>query len=187
MPQCHGRLLTPSLFNILLERDRTEFIKIMRVSIEGRLLTNLRFADDVDGLTGNEQELARLIERLEEISSKCGMEIRAESLKYASRLKDLWSFVSGESSRPEIISRITLTRATMNKMKTIWNSRTQFKNQAAALLSLVTSIFLYAFASWTLNADPYRRVQALGIRCYRKILGITHHNHITYEEVRKRV
>ena len=35
------------------------------VSIEGRTLTNLRFADDIDGLAGEEEELAKLAERLD--------------------------------------------------------------------------------------------------------------------------
>ena len=35
------------------------------VSIGGRQLTNLRFADDVDGLVGSETELRRLVNRLE--------------------------------------------------------------------------------------------------------------------------
>ena len=30
------------------------------VSIGGRTITNLRFADDIDGLAGKEEELARL-------------------------------------------------------------------------------------------------------------------------------
>ena len=34
------------------------------VSIEGRTITNLRFADDIDGLAGKEEELANLTERL---------------------------------------------------------------------------------------------------------------------------
>ena len=35
------------------------------VSIGGRPITNLRFADDIDGLAGEEEELANLVERLE--------------------------------------------------------------------------------------------------------------------------
>ena len=34
------------------------------VSIGGRTTTNLRFADDIDGLAGEEEELANLVERL---------------------------------------------------------------------------------------------------------------------------
>ena len=48
------------------------------VSIGGRTITNLRFADDIDGLAGEEEELAKLIERLDKASTACGMEISAE-------------------------------------------------------------------------------------------------------------
>ena len=36
------------------------------VSIGGRTITNLRFADDINGLAGTEDELAKLAERLDE-------------------------------------------------------------------------------------------------------------------------
>ena len=35
------------------------------VSIGGRTITNLLFADDIDGLAGEEEELANLVERLD--------------------------------------------------------------------------------------------------------------------------
>ena len=39
------------------------------VSIGGRTITNLRFADDIDGLAGEEEELATLVERLDKAST----------------------------------------------------------------------------------------------------------------------
>ena len=42
------------------------------VSIGGRTITNLRFADDIDGLAG-EEELATLVERLDKTSTASGM------------------------------------------------------------------------------------------------------------------
>ena len=36
--------------------------------------------------------------------------------------------------------------------------------------SLVTSIFLYACVSWTLTAELQRRIQAMEMRCYPKIV-----------------
>ena len=49
--------------------------------------------------------------------------------------------------------------------------------------SLVTSIFLYACESWTLTAELQRRIQAMEMRCYRKILHISYKDHVTNEEV----
>ena len=51
------------------------------VSIGGRTITNLRFADDIDGLSGEEEELANLVERLDKASTAYGMEISAEKTK----------------------------------------------------------------------------------------------------------
>ena len=50
--------------------------------------------------------------------------------------------------------------------------------------SLVTSIFLYACESWTLTAELQRRIQAMEMRCYRKILHISHKDLVINEEVR---
>ena len=49
--------------------------------------------------------------------------------------------------------------------------------------SLVVFIFLYACESWTLTAELQRRIQAMGMRCYRKILHISYEDHVTHEEV----
>ena len=51
------------------------------VSIGGRTITNLRSADDIDGLAGEEEELANLVERLDKASTAYGMDISAEKTK----------------------------------------------------------------------------------------------------------
>ena len=78
-----GCLLSPTLFNIFLERIVTNALENHQgtVSIGGRTITNLRFADDIDGLAGDEQELVNLVERLEKTSTSYGMEISAEKTK----------------------------------------------------------------------------------------------------------
>ena len=49
--------------------------------------------------------------------------------------------------------------------------------------SLVTSIFRYACESWTLTAELQRRIQAMEMRCYRKILHISYRDHVTNDQV----
>ena len=53
--------------------------------------------------------------------------------------------------------------------------------------SLVTSIFLYACESWTLTAEIQRRIQAIEMWCYRKILHISYKDHVTNQEVRAKI
>ena len=51
------------------------------VSIGGRTITILRFADIIDGLAGKEEKVAKLVERLDKVSTAYGMEISAEKTK----------------------------------------------------------------------------------------------------------
>ena len=51
------------------------------VRIGGRTINNLCFADDIDGLAGEEEELAKLVERLDKVSTAYGMEISTEKTK----------------------------------------------------------------------------------------------------------
>ena len=49
------------------------------VSTGGRTITNLGFTDEIDGLAGEEEELANLVERLDKASTAYSMEISAET------------------------------------------------------------------------------------------------------------
>ena len=51
------------------------------VSIGGITITSLRFADDIDGSAGQEEELAKLVERLDKASTAYGMDISTEKTK----------------------------------------------------------------------------------------------------------
>ena len=64
-------------FNIFLERIMTDALVDHEgtVSTGGRTITNLRFADDIDVLAGEEEELANLVERLDKASRAYGMVI----------------------------------------------------------------------------------------------------------------
>ena len=53
----------------------------MKVSIGGRNITNLRFADDIDALAEEEQELEALVDSLDKICTRFKMEISAEKIK----------------------------------------------------------------------------------------------------------
>ena len=60
--------------------------------------------------------------------------------------------------------------------------------QAVSNLSVsFTAIFPYACESWTLTAELLRRIQAMEMRCYRKMLHISYKDHVTNEEVRAKI
>ena len=53
--------------------------------------------------------------------------------------------------------------------------------------SPVISIFLYACESWTLTAEIEKRTLAFEMRCYRRLLNISYQDHVTNEEVRRKI
>ena len=55
------------------------------------------------------------------------------------------------------------------------------------MCSLVISISLYACESWTLTAELGKRTQAFEMRCYRRLLNISYKDHVTNEEVRRKI
>ena len=179
------------------------------VSIGGRTITNLRFADDIDGLAGQEQELFKLVDHLEEASTAYGMQISAEktqlmtnktngisiditidnkTLETVRSFKYLGAIVSDEGSKPEVLPRIAQTTAAVTKLKVIWNDKNiAISSKIRLMRSLAMSIFLYACEMWTITADIERRIQALEMRCFRKLLGISYRDHITNQEVKARI
>ena len=75
-----GCLLSPTLFNIFLEEMMSE-IEIKHatsISVGGRPILNLKFADDIDLLAGSNAELQHLTDELAKSTSCYGMEISAE-------------------------------------------------------------------------------------------------------------
>ena len=73
-------------------------------------------------------------------------------------------------------------------LKPVLNDRSIFLSSKIRLMrSLVTSIFLCACEPWTLKAELKRRIQAMEMRCYRKILHISYEDHVTNEEVRAKI
>ena len=139
------------------------------VSIRCRAITNLRFADNINGLEENEEELAKLVECLNKASTAYGMEISAETTKLMTNntsginkdikvngqkletitsFKYLGSVVSDEASKPEILPGIAQTTATLARSKPVWNNRSICLSSKIRLMrSLVTSTCLYACES----------------------------------------
>ena len=94
--------------------------------------------------------------------------------------------ITDESSKPEILSRIAQTA--LARLKPVWIDKSiSLSSKIRLMRSLITSIFLYACESWTLTAELQRRIQAMEMRCYRKILHISYNDHVTNEEVRAKI
>jgi hypothetical protein len=208
-----GCLLSPALFNIFLERIIQEALTDFEpsVSIGGRPLCNLRFADDIDLIAADNEELQDLTLRLEKASSAFGMEISTEKskimvngkttsqhppikmndvcLEEVNTFKYLGATLSSDGkSITEIKNRMALATAALSNLTTLWKSRKiKFKVKFKLYNSLVLSVLLYGCESWTLVAESERRLQAFEMKCFRRMLGISYRERKTNEYVNMQV
>ena len=98
------------------------------------------------------------------------------------------SVVSDDGSKPEVLSRIAQATAALTKLKPIWrDNNISLGSKVKLMRSLVISIFLYACESWTLTAELEKRTQAFEMRCYRRLLNISYKDHVTNEEVCRKI
>ena len=206
-----GCLLSPTLFNILLEQIMNDVLDnhVGSVSIGGKIITNLRFADDIDGLAGSESELANLIKIIDNTARAYGMEINSmktqimtnsegrftseiiinnEPLKVVDSFKYLGAIIDDKGSKAEILARTGQTIAALSRLNVIWYDKTLKQKMKIRLLqSLVNSFFLYACETWTITKELQRKITTLEMRCLRRLLNISYRDRITNIEVRNRV
>ena len=143
------------------------------VSIGGRTITNLYFADDIDAIAGDEQELANIVQRLDKTSLDYGIVIKVETtndiqerilvngkeLETVANFKYLGATLSDVGSKSEIVSRITQASAAIARLKPMWkNNNIPLKNKIRLMRALVISILPNACETWTLTAELKRRI-----------------------------
>ena len=175
------------------------------VSIGGRLITSFRFADDIVVNAKEEEEAGVLVDRLDTTITRYKIEIGPDKTKGMTNnpngfqgeikikgqileaVKNFKHHISNERSKPEILSRIAQTKGALSRQKIIWETRTACLLQRLQMQALNLSTFLYVFESWTLTAELERMIQALEIRCYRRLLNISYKNYVTNYEVRNRI
>ena len=108
------------------------------------------------------------------------IKVNGQKLETLTSFKYLGSVVTDEGSKPKILTRIAQATAELTRLKPVWNDRSiSLSSKMQLMHSLVTSVFLYACESWTLTAELQRRIQAMEMRCYSKILCISYKDHVT--------
>ena len=108
------------------------------VSIEGRLIINFCFADDIVVNAEEEEEAGVLVDCLDTTTTSYKMGIGPDKTKVMTnnrngfqreikikgqRFKYLGAIISNEGSKPEILSRVAQITAAISRLKIIWRDR----------------------------------------------------------------
>lgn len=142
-----GCILSPLLFNLYSEAIISEALEgsEVGVKINGKVVNNLRYADDTVLIASSEQDLQILVDRVHECSLRAGLSMNASKTKFlvisrshlnprisvagsdierVQKYKYLGAWVNEEwESEQEIRTRIGIAQATLKKMGKVLCSR----------------------------------------------------------------
>ena len=116
------------------------------------------------------------------------IKVKGQQLGIATSFKYLGAVISDEGSKPEVLPRIDQATAALTKQKPIWrDNNISLGSKVKLMRSLFISIFLYACESLTMTEELGERTQAFEMRCYRRLLNFLYKDHVTNEEVRRKI
>ena len=165
---------------------------------------NLRFADDIDLITGTLDELQLITNKLYISSAAYGMAISQEKSKVMVNERDQVelpieitmgrkiletvdkfkylgvTFTKDGKSESDIKIRMATAKSSLVRLKTILKSnKISIQTKIFLYKSLVLYIMLYGCETWTLTEAIERIIIAFGTKSYRHIHGISYREHKT--------
>ena len=171
------------------------------------LLPKFRFADDI--VVNAEEEADLLVNHLDTTITRYKMvigpdktkvmtnnpnglqreiKIKGQRLEAVEYFKYLGAIIINEGSKSEILSRIAKTTAALSRSKIILRDQNiSLASNVKLMQTLNLSTFFYSCESWALTAELERRIQALEMICYRRLLNISYKDHVMSEEARIRI
>ena len=198
-----GCILSPKLFNIYGEYIMRKALENWHggIAVGGRMINNLRFADDTTLVTSSVPELVELLERVETESVQLGLHINRSKTKVmlidrpgvlteVEQLQDLevvhefvylGSLINDVGTcEAEIRRRIQMAKGAMTSLERVWKSRNIGKAIKIRLVkTLIFSIFMYGAETWMTRARDRARIDAFEMWCWRRLLRIPWTEHRT--------
>ncbi|PIK33998.1 endonuclease-reverse transcriptase [Apostichopus japonicus] len=192
-----GCILSPYLFNIYAEYIMRLALDdfVGQVSIGGRQINNLRYADDTTLLARTAAELQDLIERVKQSSEEYGLYLNVkktkvmicggkndhhiqadgEDVEVVNTFNFLGSLiVDGGGCSQEIRRRLAMARSSAINLTDIWKDRGISRNTKIHIMNaLVFPIATYGSETWALGAVDRKKIHAFEMWCWRRMLRIS--------------
>ena len=158
------------------------------IKIAGRNINNLRYADDTTLMAESEEELKSLL-KVKEKSGKVGLKLNIQKTKImASGPITSWQIdgetvadftflgsnitADGDCSH-DIKRRLLLGRKVMTNLDSRLKSRDiTLSTKVHLVKAMIFPLVMYGCESWTVKKAEHRRIDALELWCWRRLLRI---------------
>ena len=203
-----GCILSPHLFSIYTEQVMREAeIDGMGISIGGRNLTNLRYADDTALIADNVTSMKRILNRVDTAGRNASLKLNAKktkvmhvnstnnieedikvdnsNLEYVQNFKYLGSVKENNGScSKDVRTRIGMAKQKSVQLNNIWKDRGIPTGLKIAILKcLVWPVVIYGCEAWTLKQDDQNRINAVEMWLYRRLLRVSWKEKRTNESI----
>lgn len=203
-----GDTMSPKLFTAVLEYA----FKMLDwegkgLNIDGRNLTNLRFADDVVLLSDNMGEIRIMLRDLREMCSRVGLEINMSKTKFMTNLVPSENMtvdgcevelvekyiylghevrIARDNQTCELKRRITLSWAAYGKLRDVFKSDLPICLKRKVFNQCVLPVMTYGAETLTLTTTSAKKLRITQRRMERSMLGVSLRDHIRNEDLRAR-
>ena len=209
-----GCVLSPLLFNLYSEdiiQEALEDQHTTGVKVNGKIINNIRYADDTVLLAETLDDLQGLLDQVVKTSEKRGLTLNTKKTKFMTITKHqqqpetLWikgepvervckykylgtTVTDNNEYSEEIRSRIGQARTTFNKMRNVLcRTDLSLHLKIRMLKCYVFPVLLYGMEAWTLKKNDTDRLEAFEMWAYRRILRISWTSRTTNKEVLRRM
>ena len=197
-----GCILSPHLSNIYSEQIMRNALEDFTggVRIGGRVITNLRYADDVVLIAGGMEELQELVNRVNKASFQFGLSLNASKTQVMKicrkpNYEEELNFITENNKRienvkesiylgtlitnncddtKEIRRRLCIAKNAVISLTQIWKDKGILIGTKKRLLkSFVFSIASYGSECWVLKKSGKKKIDTFELWCYRRLLRIS--------------
>ena len=191
-----GCILSPHLFVTYTEKGmRDAEVSKYGVNVGGKLISNLRYADDTALLANSKDEITQLTNSVNDAGKELNLRLNVkktkimvagavpeehnimidgENVEQVDRFKYLGSTKTANANcSNDIKSRIAIAKKRMIDLQVIWNdTNLSIQLKMKLVKTLVWSALVYGAESWTLFKADVNRIMAAEMWFWRRMLNI---------------
>ena len=203
-----GDPLSPKLFTCVLEDifRKVDWKPKFGIPINGRQLTNLRFADDIVLFAKSAQDLSDMMQELIKVCQEAGLTINVSKTKVMTNYQELPILVNGKQVNyvheylylgqlvtftrrgdKEINRRISLAWNKFWSLSFIFqDKKLKLRTKRDVMDTCVLPVLLYGAQTWSLTEKQKNMLRICQRKMERKILHISLKDRIRNSEIRQR-